>query len=119
MCAKIIDRVGQTQGKSHEYVHYTYVCVVNHLGQNINHLGKVVNPALKSAEQRKRFFLCPRPRLRIWSREIGSAVPLSATTASFYMLPTAIGPVSSLSGHANAYRDGVYCREAAGAEPVV
>ena len=40
--------------------------------------GKVANPArgqLLIAEQRKLIIPCPRSRLRIWSRETGSAVP--------------------------------------------
>ena len=82
MCTKFIDAVGQTQGKNHEYVH---MCGQSLAAEYENHLGKVVSPALKSTEQRIRFFICPRPCLRIWSREIGSAVPLSATTASIYL----------------------------------
>ena len=36
--------------------------------------GKVTNPT-RSVEQGNCFSSCPRSRLRIWSREAGSAVP--------------------------------------------
>ena len=84
-----------------------------------------------SAEQGNLIFLCPRSRLRIWSRKTGSAVvpfrvsllvsilklnlmltyytrflPSSAAAASIYLFkpPYAIGPVPSLSSHAIVYR---------------
>ena len=73
------------------------------------------------------FFPCPRLRLRIWSRETGSAVPsrvsllisvLRLNLVLTYGIPPefhggvhlfakpsyAIGSISSLSGHAIAYR---------------
>ena len=37
--------------------------------------GKVVNPARGELSRGKLIFPCPRSRLRIWSRETGSAVP--------------------------------------------
>ena len=79
----------------------------------------VANPA------RDHFFPCPRSRLRIWSRETGSAVPSPASPpillirlnlVFIYRLPPAFrddvhvyivnrdGSVPSLSGHAIAYR---------------
>ena len=79
-----------------------------------------------SAEQGKCIFPCPRLRLRIWSREMGSAVPsrvcllilrtqseygftgllpISAVTPIYlFKPPYVIGSVPSLSDHAIAYR---------------
>ena len=37
--------------------------------------GKVANPARGQLNREKLAFPCPRTRLRIWSRETGSAVP--------------------------------------------
>ena len=37
--------------------------------------GKVANPARGQLKQGKLIFPCPRACLRIWSREMGSAVP--------------------------------------------
>ena len=78
---------------------------------------------LWSAEQGKRNFPCPRSHLRVWSRELGSAVPSrvslliphsqaesgaylrDSTSPSRFPLrfpfepPCAIGLVPSLSGH--------------------
>ena len=41
----------------------------------MDHAGKVTNPTRGSAEQGKGIFPCPCSRLRILSRETGSAVP--------------------------------------------
>ena len=76
-----------------------------------------------SAEQEKLcFFPCPRSRLRILSRETGSAVPPRVSPLIlhsprdlsrlprrqrpfiYYTVNRAIGPVPSLSGHVVAYR---------------
>ena len=84
-------------------------------------------PCSWSAEPRKAgFFLCPRSRPRIWSRETGSAVPSrvsllilhpqaesGAYSRDFsrfprrrlHIPPTAIGSVPSLSGHATLRDD--------------
>ena len=40
-----------------------------------NQPGKVANPARGQLNRENVFFPCPRSRLRIWSRETGSAVP--------------------------------------------
>ena len=37
--------------------------------------GKVANPARGQLNRENKTFSCPRSRLRIWSRETGSAVP--------------------------------------------
>ena len=37
--------------------------------------GKVANPARGQLNREKGIFPCPRSRLKIWSREAGSAVP--------------------------------------------
>ena len=81
-----------------------------------------------SAEQGKYYFLCPRSRLRVWSRELGLAVPSrvsllilhtqaesgaylrdstppSRFPLRFPLEPSCtIGLVPSLSGYAIAYR---------------
>ena len=41
----------------------------------INRVSKVANPARGQLNRENEYFPCPRPRLRIWSREAGSAVP--------------------------------------------
>ena len=46
-----------------------YVCMVITYSKGKDQPGEVDNPA------RDQHFLCPRSRLRIWSREMGSAVP--------------------------------------------
>ena len=89
--------------------------------------GKVANPA-RGQLNRGITLPCPRSRLRIWSRETGSAVPsrvssahsphsgwiwclltgfLPISAAAFLYIfkpPYAIGSVPSLWGHAIAYR---------------
>ena len=86
----------------------------------------VANPACIELKRENEYFPCPRSRLRIWSRETGSAVPprvsplilhtraeFGAYSRDFYRFPRrlplfilsiAIGPVPSVSGHAIAYR---------------
>ena len=91
----------------------------------------------------KLIFPCPRPRLRIWSRETGSAVPtrvnpliLHTQAESDWLVlthgippasrdgvhlsipPTAIGSVLSLSS-TQLRTDGVHRQESAGTGPVV
>ena len=88
--------------------------------------GKVANPARGQLNREKQIFLCPRSCLRIWSREMVSAVPSrvsllisilrlnlvltgflpSSEAASLYLFkpPYAIGSVPCLSSHAIAYR---------------
>ena len=63
-----------------------YVCMYGHIySESKDQPGnKVANPprsssAAWSAEQGKIMFPCPRSRLRIWSRETGSAVPSRAS----------------------------------------
>ena len=108
-----------------------YICMYSHYFlQSMDQPGKGYQSCLWSAEQEKGIFPCARSRLRIWSRETGSAVP-SRVSRSFSTFrldlvlthgipPTfrggiilivhlfrpryAIGSVSSLSGHAIAYR---------------
>ena len=72
--------------------------------------GKVANSARGQLNRENDIFPCPRSRLRIWSRETGSAV---LSRVSLIILHTqaesglpihAIEPVPSLSGHAIAYR---------------
>ena len=90
---------------------------------------EVANPARGQLDKEKRVFpWCPRLRLRIWSREMGSASrPAPSFSLSKLRLnlvltrgippafrggvlllipPTAIGSVPSLSGHIIAYTDG-------------
>ena len=101
--------------------------VWSHIQQEYGSTGYGCQSCSWSAEQRKNIFPCPRSRLRIWSRETGSAVPsrvslfisiprlnLVLTCGNFrgrlhilriYLKPPyAIGPVPSLLGHAIAYR---------------
>ena len=88
--------------------------------------GKVANPARGQLNKEKRIFTCPSTRLRIWSRETGSAVPsgvslfisilrlwclltgflpISAVASVFFLEPPyAIRSVPTLSGFAIAYR---------------
>ena len=42
----------------------------------MNQPGKVANPARRQLNRENKYFpVCPRSRLRVWSRETGSAVP--------------------------------------------
>ena len=54
-----------------------YVCmVITYIAEYMDQPGKVASPARGQADQEKGIFLCcSRSRLRIWSRETGSAVP--------------------------------------------
>ena len=100
--------------------------------------GKVAN--LASAEKGKLIFSCPRSRLRIWSRETGSAVPsrlsLLISIRLTPVLPYGIPPEfrggvhifilnrHTPSGQSRVYRvtqlrtDGVHYRESTGTGPV-
>ena len=116
------------------HIHYwyevgMYVCIYGHTySKSMDQPGKVANPARGQLNREKIIFPCPRSRLRIWSRETGSAVPsrvsllilhTQAESGAYsrgssrvprrcpfiYLKPPyAIGSVPSLSGHAIAYR---------------
>ena len=103
-----------------------YMCVWTSLSADWASTGYGYQSRLWSAEQGKRNFPCPRSRLRVWSRELGSAVPSRVsplvlhtqaesgaylrdyTSPSRFPLlfplepPCAIGLVPSLSGHSIA-----------------
>ena len=52
------------------------VCMYGHTySKSMDQPGKVANPACGKLNRENVFFLRPRSRLRIWSRETGSAVP--------------------------------------------
>ena len=52
------------------------VCVCGHHFQQTGHRpGMVANPARGQLNRKKSSFPCPRSRLRVWSRELSSAVP--------------------------------------------
>ena len=53
----------------------TYLCFVFTYEKSMDQPGKVANPARGQLNRENDFYSCPRPRLRIWSRETGSAVP--------------------------------------------
>ena len=95
-----------------------------------------------SAEQGEIIFPCPRSRLRIWTRETGSAVPscvslvilhTRAESGSYSRNSSRFPRRASIcllnrhrpTGQSRVYRvtqlraDGVHCRESAGTEPVV
>ena len=122
------------------YICSMYVCIVTHTAKH--QPGKVANPARgQLAEQGKIFFLYPRSRLRIWSRETGSGVPSRVSLLiSILRLNLVLtygihlefrGGVHLFflnrhtpSGQSRVYRvtqsrtDGVHCREFAGTGPV-
>ena len=50
-------------------------CMVITYSKSKDQPGKVANPARGQLNREKRIFPCLRSRLRIWSRETGSAVP--------------------------------------------
>ena len=89
-----------------------------HFQQSMDQRSEVANPARGQLIRQKSFsffFPCPRSRLRIWSRETGSAVS-SRTLVLYtrdssrfprrrpYTPSTATESVPSLSGQAIAYR---------------
>ena len=51
-----------------------YVCVVITYGKSMDQPGKVANPARGQLITENLIFSCPRSCLRIWFREMGSAV---------------------------------------------
>ena len=96
-----------------------YVCIVTHIARVwINRVRLPILHVVRWTGKIKMFFPCPRSRLRIWSRETGSAVPsrvsllisiLRLNLVLTYEIPPAfrgavIGSVSSLPGYAIAYR---------------
>ena len=115
------------------------VCVVFTYSTGKDQPGKVVNPARRQLNRKNK---CPYPRsrLRIWSRETGSAVPPRVSLLSSihrlnrvltYEIPPDFrgGVFISLNRHpplgqSRVYRitqlrtDGVHCRELAGTGPV-
>ena len=119
-----------------------YVCMYGyHLSQRMDQGCQFCS---QSAEQGKTIFPCPRSRLRIWSRETGSAVPSRVILCLFstpklnlvlthgippafrggvivhlFIPPTAIGSVPSLYQVTQMRTDGDHCRESAGTVPVV
>ena len=113
-------------------------------GKGKDQPGKVRLPILLMvAEQGKCFFSCPRSRLRIWSRETGSAVPsrvsLPISILGLNLLLTYGIPPDfrrgfhlfiylnrhTASEQSRVYRvtqlgiDGVHCRESVGTGPVI
>ena len=95
-----------------------------------------------SAEQEKSCFACPRSRLRVCSRETGSAVPSRVSLLILHTQPESGAYLRGSSrvprqrpfiylnhhtpsGQSRVYRvtqvrtDGVHCRESIGARPVV
>ena len=106
--------------------------------------GKVANPARGQLNRETLIPPCPRSCLKIWFREVGSAVPSRVTLTVLYTilysgwiwcLLTGFLPLSAAapiylhsqppSGHPRVYQvaqlrtDGVPCRESAGTGPVV
>ena len=105
--------------------------------------GKVANPARGRQLNKKNIFPCPRSRLRIWSRETGSAVPSRVSLlilhtqaeSGAYLRDSSRFPRrrpfiylnrhNTPSGQSRVYRvtqmrtDGIHCRESAGTETVV
>ena len=103
-----------------------YVCMYgHHFQQSLDHPGMVANPALGQLNREKCFYPCFCSRLRIWSRETGSAVPSRASLLILHAqaesgaysrdssrfprrrphIPsTAIGLDPSLLGHTIVYR---------------
>ena len=57
-----------------------YVCMVITDSKSMDQPGKVADPARGQLNRENDYFpVCPRSRLRIWSRETGSAVPSRAS----------------------------------------
>ena len=54
----------------------TNVCMYSHTySKSMDQPGKVANPARGQLNRKNEYSFCPRSRLRIWSRETGSAIP--------------------------------------------
>ena len=118
-----------------------YVCMYGHTcSKSIDQPGEVANPTRGELNRENKYFR-PRSRLRIWSRQTGSAVPsrvsllisiLRLNLALTYEIPPEFrGGVHVFilnrhtpSGQSRVYRvtqmrtDGVHCRESAGTGPV-
>ena len=108
----------------------------------MDHPGKVANPARGQLNRKNEYPLCPRTRLRIWSRQTASVIP---SRVSLLILHTLAEPgayswdsfrfprrrpfiylnIHTPSGQSRVYRvtqlrtDGVHCRESADTRPVV
>ena len=118
-----------------------YECMVITYGNGKYQSGKVDNPARGQLNRKKKNNPCPRSRLRIRSRETGSAVPsrvsllisiLRLNLVLTYRIPPDFRDGVHLfilnhhtpSGQSRVYRftqlrtDGVHCREPAGTRPV-
>ena len=121
-------------------LHYSYVYGHTY-SKSMDQPSKVANPARGQLDREKWIFLCPRSRLRIWSRETGLAVPPRVSwlisilrlnlVHTYRTSPEFRGGVylfiknrHTPSGHSRVYRvtqfrtDGVHCRESAGTGPV-
>ena len=61
--------------------------------------GMVANPARGQLKREKYFFPCPRSRLRIWSRETGSAVVPSRVSLIILHTKAESGAYSRDSSH--------------------
>ena len=57
------------------HTHYWYEVGMLKVLASMDQPGKVVLPAHCQLNRENELFLCPRMRLRNWSRETGSAVP--------------------------------------------
>ena len=110
-------------------------------GKSMDQPGKAANPARGHLNRENEYFPCPRSRLRIWSRETGSAVPPRVRLLVFIFrlnlvltngIPAEFrGGVHLFilnrrppSSQSRIYRvtqlrtDDVHCRESAGTGPV-
>ena len=115
----------------------------HHIQQEKSQPGKVANPARGQLNRENKYFIfpCTRSRLRIWSRETGSAVPSRVSllisilrlnlVLNYGIPPDFRGGVHLFyfnrhtpSGQSRVYRvtqlriDGVHCRESTGTGPV-
>ena len=65
-----------TYGIPPEFRGGVHLCMYCHTySKSMDQPGKVANPARGQLNRENIFFPCPRSRLRVWSRETGSAVP--------------------------------------------
>ena len=83
-----------------KWIHLQYVCMVITYSKSKDQPGKVANPARGQLNRGNVFFPCSRSRLRIWSRETGSAVPsrvslLISILRPNLMLTSGILPISA------------------------
>ena len=124
----VVERT-KCRGTSSSLYAHTYLVLSSHImsySKRMDQPGKVANPARGQLNRENQYFRL-HSRLRIWSRETGSAVPSRVSLLiSILMLnvvltygippkfrgasiiyskpPYAVGSVSSLSGQAIAYR---------------